>query len=499
MPPNIAVIGTGAAALGVTAGIMNKTPDARITYFDVPDDTVDPPYAEQPPQEWPPGTMRQIIGGGRSGGKRGLMPNRSHFSATIPETQVTAKRRLYHGRNRGGLTRFWTAGMFPLAPDEFADWPVTFEDMKPYYLRIAETVGVSGGADRMDDHFGFAYVNRPPITRLAATEHLASAVNAKNDPNVFAGVCRVSIDTRPGSPSACVACGECLTGCFRNAILYAPDIIDRLLADKTVGHVADTIRRVERNGATCRLIGASETYDGFDHVFVAAGCLGSAEIALRSLDLRRTPVPLYDNPMYLFPAFRPLSNPFRRGHEHLSVANHVVVLLPETADEGVVYAPLNPVPDLMMRSLLPEALWGLGTHMGRMLRNSTAVVKFYLDSTHAHQYAVSINDADQLSLQHVQSPDAAAVRAWAKKRFGRMLGGTGWVSLYWPFLDAATSAHYAGPLAYGNEVIPVSRTGSMMPGVHVCDSAVFPATPAQPLTYTIMANAMRTAEEVLDG
>ena len=60
-----------------------------------------------------------------------------------------------------------------------------------------------------------------------------------------------------------------------------------------------------------------------------------------------------------------------------------------------------------------------------------------------------------------------------------------------------TSSHYAGTLPYGDGPLPVSSTGRIAPGVYLADASAFPTLPAISPTYTIMANACRTACESL--
>jgi hypothetical protein len=62
----------------------------------------------------------------------------------------------------------------------------------------------------------------------------------------------------------------------------------------------------------------------------------------------------------------------------------------------------------------------------------------------------------------------------------------------------STSSHYVGAFPFAGTQVPVSSGGEILPNVYVADSSVFPESPAQTLTFTIMANAARTARESLD-
>ena len=67
-----------------------------------------------------------------------------------------------------------------------------------------------------------------------------------------------------------------------------------------------------------------------------------------------------------------------------------------------------------------------------------------------------------------------------------------------PLKRASTSFHYFGGFGPDNPLTTVGADGQVMPGLHVCDSSVFPNSPAQPFTFTLMANAMRIVTSAMD-
>ena len=69
-----------------------------------------------------------------------------------------------------------------------------------------------------------------------------------------------------------------------------------------------------------------------------------------------------------------------------------------------------------------------------------------------------------------------------------------WVPPVPPLLQKSNS-HYACTLPYGGKNIPIDEKAQVMPNVYVCDSSVFPSLPAVSLTFTIMANAAKIADE----
>lgn len=60
-------------------------------------------------------------------------------------------------------------------------------------------------------------------------------------------------------------------------------------------------------------------------------------------------------------------------------------------------------------------------------------------------------------------------------------------------ISHGTGSHYGSTFAYGVPPLNIPESGEASSGVYVCDSTVFPSLPAISPTFTIMANAHRTA------
>lgn len=97
----------------------------------------------------------------------------------------------------------------------------------------------------------------------------------------------VAIETRPSAPGHCVPCGQCLTGCPRDAIWYSGSVIQSWAARGLVDHRPGVIveRLNEARGVVRVAVrdprGVRKTLMA-RHVLVAAGALASAGIAIAS-------------------------------------------------------------------------------------------------------------------------------------------------------------------------------------------------------------------------
>ena len=128
----------------------------------------------------------------------------------------------------GGRTLHWNAVVLRYAPPDFRqhslfgiedDWPLSYEELEPYYERIEQTIGVCG----QDDHL--------PI--LPAGKHYLPALPFRCTEQILKRTCtplgipviptRKALLTRDyDNRPACHYCGHCMDGCDVSAIFSTP-------------------------------------------------------------------------------------------------------------------------------------------------------------------------------------------------------------------------------------------------------------------------------------
>ena len=129
----------------------------------------------------------------------------------------------------GGRTLHWNAVTLRYAPRDFRerssqgieeDWPLTYEELEPYYDRIEQIIGICGN----DDHLEILPAGKhylPPIPWRCSEHILKRATNAMNIPLISV---RKAVLTKPydGRPP-CHYCGHCMDGCDVSSIFTTPD------------------------------------------------------------------------------------------------------------------------------------------------------------------------------------------------------------------------------------------------------------------------------------
>ena len=136
----------------------------------------------------------------------------------------------FRSRMLGGRTNHWGRISLRFGPDDFQrktldglgdDWPITYDDLKPYYDKIDEYIGIFGSNEGFRNEPDGIFMP-PPEPRCYEKLIQKSCTNLKI-PCVPA---RMSIITKPlNGRAACHFCGECARGCAVHANFSSPSVL----------------------------------------------------------------------------------------------------------------------------------------------------------------------------------------------------------------------------------------------------------------------------------
>ncbi len=128
----------------------------------------------------------------------------------------------------GGRTLHWNAVVLRYAASDFRertlngieeDWPISYQELAPYYERIERMIGVCGEDDHLDIlPAGSSYMPPPPFR---CSEQILKRAAAKIGMPVIAvrkALLTRQYDNRP----PCHYCGHCMDGCDVSAIYSTP-------------------------------------------------------------------------------------------------------------------------------------------------------------------------------------------------------------------------------------------------------------------------------------
>ncbi len=148
-----------------------------------------------------------------------------------PYTTAPGERfRWFRCRMLGGRTNHWGRISLRFGPDDFRrgdldglspNWPISYDDLKPYYDRVDRLIGVFGSVENLPNEPDGIFLP-PPRPRC----HELWVKQACDRMGITCIPSRLSILTRPlNGRAACHYCGQCNRGCVTNSNFTSPNVL----------------------------------------------------------------------------------------------------------------------------------------------------------------------------------------------------------------------------------------------------------------------------------
>ncbi len=202
----------------------------------------------------------------------------------------------FRSRMLGGRTNHWGRISLRFGPDDFRrksidglgdDWPITYDDMKPYYDKVDQFVGIFGSDEGLHNDPDGVFLP-PPKPRCYELLIKKAADNLR----ITCIPSRLSIITRPlNGRAACHYCGQCNRGCRTHSNFSSPSVlIPPAMATKRLTIIANAMARevtVDASGLATGVAYIDKTTGRENHaqariVVVAASACESARLLLNS-------------------------------------------------------------------------------------------------------------------------------------------------------------------------------------------------------------------------
>jgi ferredoxin len=425
----------------------------------------------------------------------------------------------------GGLSNVWGTACYPLAPSDYADWPIEESELAPWFDRAAELLGVSAERDGLADAYPM-YGAPSPVARSnwqkrqagSGLEGLLQGWRARGgelrQAGMAAGRSRLALSRADeGGEDSCVSCGSCMSGCPVGAMWTSTKGLQSLLRSGKITHKSGAIVDRVVSGAGGETVWApggqreQTAYGPYDAVVLAAGAVSTYAIARRSCpdeQMAAKSVRILDNDLYVFPL---LLNGHRHRGEPIFALSEAALAFANGAEGRLVHLQLyRPSGPLLgpLNALAAKSPW-LRRVVGRF--TSRIVLGFmYLHSDQSRNISARLipDTAGRPSLA-VDARETASARAAAKRSFARLWAlrketGLTPLSAFRLKGDAGFSGHIGGTLPHRSRPGPLETDtdGRIFADrrIYAADLSVFPAMPAQNPTFVAVANAMRIASRI---
>jgi choline dehydrogenase-like flavoprotein len=424
---------------------------------------------------------------------------------------------------RGGLAEVWTGGCYPFDDHDLREFPFAYNEIEPYYSLVAERIGVSGAGDDLKAIFPLHGGLQEPLKLDSHSTELLGAYARHRDYlnnalGCIIGRARVAVLSRDlEDRQACNYSGRCLWGCPRRA-LYTPSLT--LAKCQTFpnftylgGRYADHFR-IDSSGRVRRLLartaeGKTEEI-GAGTIVLAAGTLGSAKIFLESIYQDSGKAPelrgIMDNRQILMPFvnFRMLGRPWSPD----TYQYHQIAMAVRVKESGeLIHGLITTLKTALIHPLVQTLPFDLAGSLSafRSIHGALGMINInFPDRPREGNYVALDTSTTPHRLAIHYRPESGEPQRLEDTIhiFRKILGKLGCFAPK-PMIHVrpmGASVHYAGTLP----MLPVGRPWSCtelgasrdVEGVYFADGTTFPALPAKNLTFTLMANAARIADQV---
>ena len=206
----------------------------------------------------------------------------------------------FRGRMLGGRTNHWGRISLRFGPWDFKarsrdglgdDWPVSYDDIKPYYDRLDRLVGLFGTNEGLENEPDGIFLP-PPAPRA----HELLVKKACDEIGVTCIPSRIAILTRPhGGRPACHYCSQCGRGCTTHSMFTSPTVLlpPALQTGRLTLRTGAMVREVttDENGLCTGVTYVNTATGRYEHVrakvvVLAASACESARILLNSRSSR---------------------------------------------------------------------------------------------------------------------------------------------------------------------------------------------------------------------
>jgi choline dehydrogenase-like flavoprotein len=515
------VIGSGPAAISAAMALVKR--GLPVTILDA-GKRLEPErqgvlnrLAAEKPENWSAADLDRLRGDDQSN-KHGAIHSKMTYGSEYPYEDVAepliadrAHAPFHYSMARGGLSNVWGASLLPSHQSDLADWPITAEELAPHYRAVLGFMPSTGVRDELEELLPTFVEQENPLNPSRQIDNFLGDLRKRRELLRKAGIAfgrsRVA-----ATAQGCVYCGLCLYGCPYSLIYSSAHTLQSMVKSAKIDYrPGQIVEKLERSGdgvvIHARDLAGNPLTILAKHVFVGAGVLPSAWLALNSLGIYDEPVTMLDSQYFIFPFFRFFRTPHVDREQLHSMVQAFLEIQDPRVSRHLVHVEVFSYSDFLKRALMDTGLrfilfnrWMQSQMFDRLL-----VLQCFLHSDESSRLILKLKRDEQgrPKLDAQPSVEAAArhtaIRAGMKLvTNGLKLGGLPVVPAM-QFAEPGRSYHSGGtfPMRRSPGRLETDRLGQLpdLPGVHFIDASVFPTIPATTITLTVMANAHRIATE----
>jgi choline dehydrogenase-like flavoprotein len=421
---------------------------------------------------------------------------------------------------RGGLSTVWGANVSTVIPKDIADWPISFDDLEPYYSSLREIVDVSSPRNEMSDIFPLEIGDPPTFALGLQAGELLGRLHEYEETlkaeGIHIGRAKLAIGSKYSlDGKGCTPCGLCMHGCPNQAIFNASFALERLEASNGFRYQANTL--VERFSEeedsvtlhTKDLRSGHRSVQKHHRVFLACGVINTTSIVARSLDLTEKLFTIRDSQKYIVPLLRWHRSKGAVKERANTSAQIFLDIDNPSVSPNIVHVQYYGYNDLYLDPMRAMLGTRVAEYLPRLLASfyERLMIGFvYLHSAQSGTMSLQVHhltsgDGPMATIRGHVNPESERVMKSVTKLLWRHRHAHGGVPVGLGIQSTlpGDSQHIGGTLPMSKSATNYHQTDCLgrpfsCRRVHVVDASALPSIPATPVAFTVMANASRIAD-----
>jgi hypothetical protein len=420
----------------------------------------------------------------------------------------------------GGLGAGWGLGAYVYTDTELEKAGLPVSEMRFAYQIIADRIGISAGNDDLKNEVSLGLIRlQPPLIPDNSVEILLKNYQSKKDwfikNNIVCGLPSMAMLTEKKNNREANSYNDMDFYSEGNSAAWRPYITVNQLKECPNFHYLPghfVMKFIENSNSVSviskKLNDNSEVLFKSKKLILAAGALGSARIALRSLPIDS--LPLLCNSYTYMPSLhlKMIGKTFVK--KKTSMAQAMMILKPNNEDDNAISVAIYSYQSLLLMRLIQQSPLNIKDNLKifRWLYPAFIIAGIHHpDYPNQKRIMRLINNdksktGDALSVDFEYSETAKAQILKGEKMVKRAFFKLGILPIKQMNPGNGSSIHYGGTLPFSdNELLGRTDVNGKLYGtsnVYSADGASFSFLPAKGITLSIMANAHRVALHLIE-
>jgi len=424
---------------------------------------------------------------------------------------------VYPSLAAGGLSNAWGGAVLPYNDKDIADWPITSNDLMPYYKKISSILNISTYSSYEnkndlikdyplynDDLCEEGMINTHHISHQA--KQLYNQIQKNNSYNTKHHL-SIAYARNAFKANKCIDCGLCLWGCPLNLIYNSKQTLNELKLNPRFTYINNVlVKSFQESKNKVEVLAQNKITNQKDlfcanKLFLACGVLSTAKIVLHSFK-NYGPIYMSDTPYFIFPVTNfKLSGDYINHRSYNTLSQLFIEINNTSISKNTIHLQVYPYNDIML-DMLERKLGKFFKVLYPVLKallNKTVTVQGFFHSNEGNKIKIQLQPDDTLIVtgrNHNIKPQIEKVLRVMRK-YGviptydiGMPGRSFHYGATFPMLNTPVQAQF--DLLTTNRLGLINKTKN----THIVDASIFPSIPAQTIAYTVMANAYRIGAEV---